>query len=728
MRLFKIKTRCLLMASAMTLLPVGAEAQSTAGAGTTAVPPRTSTPESTDIGDIVVTAQRREQRGNDVGIAMNVVTGSELASAGVKQVNDLTALTTNVNIKNTLGNSVPNISIRGIGLNDYASNNNPAAGVYVDNVYLVSPAMLSFGLFDVDRVEVLKGPQGDLYGRNTTAGAINIISRRPSATPTANFEVGYGSYQSWHVNGAVGGALTPTLSGRFAFMTDQQDSGWETNYVTGKRIGKIDRTAARLQLEWTPSAAFKARLSAHAGYDRSDEALYKAENNLTTTEDDPYLNKPRTAGSANDPHLDNKSFGASLTMDWNLNSDLTLTSISAYEHFRRIDVADQDGTGLRELDSTFANTISEETQELRLSYSKDNLNLIGGVYYSHDTVDDRDSYLVHDLFPFFGDTLGNTYHQKTEAYAGFLHGEWTFVPRLTLIGGLRFTHEHKIFDNVTTFFGSNGVYTDAFPAASATFSTSRWSGKIGLNYKLADNSLIYGSVSRGVKSGGFQGQLTFDPTAIQPFRDETVTAYEVGIKSRVLPNLQVNAAAFDYEYHDAQFYGPLFDSPVGTLFGIANAGNARVRGLEGDVRWRPAPGLDLYGGIGFVDTKITKSIVAGVAEGSRLPNAPKVTLSGSIKYGWRVSDQLRADITLAGVYQSQVAFDIVRNPPQAIEPGYFLGNAEAGVNLGDHFRVSVFGKNLFDKLYRTQALFTSIGWTYQYGNPRTFGVNLSYKL
>lgn len=728
MSLFKMKTNCILMASTAMLMPAIANAQSTAGASATSAPPQAATSNSTDLGDIVVTAQRREQRGNDVGIAMNVVTGSELASAGVRQVNDLTALTTNVNIKNVLGNSVPNISIRGIGLNDYASNNNPAAGVYVDNVYLVSPAMLSFGMFDVDRVEVLKGPQGDLYGRNTTAGAINIISRRPSATPSAEFNVGYGSYQSWHVNGAVGGALTSTLNGRFSFMTDQQDSGWMTNYVTGKKIGKIDRTAARLQLEWNPSADFKARLSAHAGYDRSDESLYKAENNTTTTEDDPYLSKPRTAGAGNNPHVDNKSIGGSLTIDWNLAQDLTLTSISAVEHFKRVDVSDQDGTSLQELDADYRNTINEQTQELRLSYSKDNLNLIGGAYYSHDTVSDVDTYQIKDLFPMFGTTLGNTYRQETRAYAGFLHGEWTFVPRLTLIGGVRWTHERKTFDNVTTFFGTGAPYTQAFPAASAKFSTSRWSGKVGLNYKAADNTLVYGSISRGVKSGGFQGQLTFDPSVIQPFKDETVTAYEVGIKSRVLPNLQVNAAAFDYEYHDAQFYGPLFDSPLGPLFGITNVGNARVRGLEGDIRWRPTPGLDLSGGIGFVDTKITKSIVAGVAQGSRLPNAPKLTLNGSAKYAWRFSDSAKADITVSGVYQSQVAFDVVRNPPQAIEPGYFLLNAEAGVDLGDHFRVSIFGKNLGDKLYRSQALFTSIGWTYQYGAPRTFGVNLSYKM
>lgn len=724
------KTRCMLMASAVMLLPVGAQAQSTGRSSSEDVPTTASTPEATDLGEIIVTAQRREQRGNDVGIAMDVVTGAELAAGGVRQVTDLTSLTTNVNIKNTLGNSVPNISIRGIGLNDYASNNNPAAGVYVDNVYLVSPAMLSFGLFDVERVEVLKGPQGDLYGRNTTAGAVNIISRRPSATPSADFEIGYGSYQSWHVNGAVGGPLTSTLNGRFAFIVEQQDSGWQTNYVTGERMGKIDRSAARLQLEWSPSDTFTARLSAHAGYDRSDEALYKADDNPTTTEDDPFLSQPRTAGSANDPHMDNKSFGASLTIDWALSDVLSLTSISAHEYLRRIDVADQDGTGLRQLDSTFANRISEQTQEVRLSYAKDDLNLIGGVYYSHDTVQARDFYLIPDLLPTFGDTLGNTYRQKTDAYAGFLHGEWTFLPQVTLVAGVRYTHERKAIDDVTTFFGANGVFANAFPPASARYSTSRVSGKVGLNYKVTDDTLIYASVSRGVKSGGFQGQLTFDPTAIQPFRDETVDAYEIGVKSRVLPNLQINAAAFNYEYRDAQFYGPLFDGPpgVGVLFGIANVGNARVRGIEGDIRWRPVAGLDLHGGIGFIDTEITKSIVAGIAQGSRLPNAPKLTLNGSVKYAWTVSDGFSADMTFTGVYQSEVAFDIVRRPQQAVEEGYFLANGEIGADLGDRFRLSVFGKNIFNRLYRSQALFTSIGWTSQYGAPRTFGVNLSYKM
>ncbi|MFC4848143.1 TonB-dependent receptor [Hephaestia sp. GCM10023244] len=719
--------RILLLATVAACLPAAAHAQSAPAASAEPAQSVADTVPANQIEDIVVTAQRREQRGNDVGIAMNVLSGADLARAGVKQVVDLASQTPNVQIKNVLGNSVPNVTIRGIGLNDYASNNNPAAGIYVDNVYLVSPAMLSFGLFDIDRVEVLKGPQGDLYGRNTTAGAINIISNRPSAVTDVRMQAGYGSYRNWHFNGAVGGALTSTLNGRFAVTTEHQDSGWQRNYVTGKRVGKVDRTAARLQLAWAPVESLSVRLSAHAGYDRSDESLYKVDN-VTTTEEDQYVNRPRVAGASNDPHLDNKAFGASLTVDYALGDALTLTSISAYEKFERFDESDQDGTSLHQLDSIFRNTIEQQSQELRLAYSRDTLNLIGGVYYSHDTVSDRDSYGIIDLLPSFGDTLGNTYHQKTNAYAGFLHGEWTFVPKLTLVAGLRFTHERKLFDNVTTFFGSNGVYTTAFPAVSSRYSTSRLSGKVGLNYKLADDTLIYANVSRGVKSGGFQGQLTFDPTVIQPFRDETVTAYEVGIKSRVLPNLQINTAAFDYEYEHAQFYGPLFDSPVGVLFGITNVGDARVRGFEGDALWRPTTGLDLHFGVGVIDTKITRSIVAGVAEGSRLPNAPKLTLNGSIKYGWTMSGDLAADITLSGNYQSRLAFDIVRNPSEALEGGYFLANGEAGADIGDHFRLSVYARNLFDKRYRTQALFTSVGWSYQYGAPRTVGVNLSYKL
>jgi Outer membrane receptor proteins, mostly Fe transport len=684
----------------------------------------------TALGDIVVTAQRREQRADDVGVTISVLSGDDLKAAGTQSIVDLATVTPNVQIKNVMANSITNVSIRGIGLNDYAVNNNPAAGIYVDNVYLVSPAMLTFGLYDVDRIEILKGPQGDLYGRNTTAGAVNIISRKPSSATDVRLEGGFGSYESWHLDGAVGGALTPTLNARFALQTVQQGSGPQTNYVTGNRIGRIDRTNGRLQLQWEPSDAITMLLNLHKGYDRSDTALYKADNVLTT-EEDAYAGQPRVAGAGTDPRMELESTGASLTVNWTLAPRLSLTSISAYEHFTRLHAEDTDGTSLVFLDGTYANRIDQYSQEIRLAYDADDLTLIGGAFYSRDKVRAHDEFYALDLLPLLGlaglDTIGNNYRQRTDAYAVFAHAEWTLAPRLTLVGGLRYTEERKTFDQATTFLCAAGSCNDLFAPVANKYSTSNVSGKIGLNYKAGERTLIYASVSRGFKSGGFQGQLTFDPSVLQPFGDEKLTAYEVGIKTRVAPNLQVNAAVFDYEYRDAQIYGPLFDSPIGVLFGIANVGDARVKGAEADAWWRPADGLDIRAGVGFIDTEVTKSVVAGVAKGSVLPNSPRLTLNGLAKYEWAVSDRVDADIILSGKYQSRVRFDIVRSPLEAVEGGYFVGNAEVGVSVNDHWRVSLWCKNIFDRLYRTQALNTSVGWTRQYGHPRTVGVNISYR-
>lgn len=699
-------------------------AQDTATSQAEAVAPDDS------LGEIVVTAQRREQRADDVGVTINVLTGSDLKAAGTQSIVDLAAITPNVQIKNVLANSVVNVSIRGIGLNDYAANNNPAAGMYVDNVYLVSPAMLSFGLFDIDRVEILKGPQGDLYGRNTTAGAVNIISRKPSDVTDVQIEAGYGTYDNWHIDGAVGGALTSTLTARFALQTVQQGSGPQTNYVTGNRIGKVDRTNGRLQLQWEPSDSFNLLLNAHKGYDRSDVTLYKADN-ILTTEEDAFASMPRVSGAGVDPYMRLESSGISLTGNWSISPQVTLTSISAYEHFTRLHVEDTDGTSVRYLDATYDNSIDQYSQELRLAYHGDGLELIGGAFYSHDKVNTRDAFYSPDLLPLFGlaglDTIGNTYRQRTDAYAAFMHAEWTFVPNLTLVGGLRYTEEEKTFDQATTFLCAAGTCSNLFAPVTNNYSTSNVSGKIGLNYQAGDRTLLYASISRGFKSGGFQGQLTFDPTVLQPFGDEKLTAYELGIKTRLFSNFQLNAAVFDYEYSDAQIYGPLFDSPVGVLFGIANVGDARVKGIEADARWRPTEGLDVRFGVGMIDTEVTKSVVAGVTQGSVLPNSPRLTLNGRMKYEWSLSDSAMADITLSGNYQSRVRFDIVRSPAEAVEGGYFLGNAEIGVSLTDHWRASVWVKNVFDHLYRTQALNTSVGWTSQYGAPRTAGANISYK-
>lgn len=679
-----------------------------------------------------MTAQKRAQNFADVGITVSAISGDDVAALGFDQVQDIATQTPNVQIKEVVANSVPNVTIRGIGLNDYATNNNPAAGVYVDDVYLVSPAMLSFGLFDLERVEVLKGPQGTLYGRNTTAGAVNFVSRKPTDQFEARASVDYGRFQRIGFEGAIGGPLSETLSGRLAVQTVQQDDGWQTNRVTGRKIGDIDRTAWRAQLLWQPTDAVKALLNVHGGRDESDVALIKIDNPFTPEDDgddDPYR-----SGASNDPRMKLDSKGASLSVDWSMTDTLTLTSITSYEEFERDHVEDRDATSLRQLDGTFLNDIEQYAQELRFTYLGPQLVLIGGVFYGKDEVETRDTYDAPDLLSLLGlaglDTIGNAYSQDATSKALYLHSEWSFAPGWKLTAGARYTDDQKDFFDAFTFLGVAPGVGNVFPPISNSYDVNDVSGKIGIDYSGFENTLLYASASRGFKSGGFQGQLSFDPNNLNPFTDETLLAYEVGMKSRLLDNtLQLNLSAFFYDYKDMQFYGGLFDSPVGVLFGIANVGDAEVKGAEAELWWRPAAGLDVKLGVGLLDTEITKSIVAGVASGSDLPNSPDVTFNTQVRYQWPVSQGLRADVLLAANYQGDLTFDVVRDPLEGRESGYLLADARVGIGAADEkWTVSLYVRNLTDKRYRTQVLFSSVGFGESYGAPRTYGVNFTFKL
>ena len=688
---------------------------------------------ATQLEEIVITAQRRAQSFGDVGITVNAFTGEDVARLGFTQLKDVAAQTPNVQIKEVVLNSVPNITIRGVGLNDYAANNNPAAGIYVDEVYLVSPAMLTFGLFDLERIEVLKGPQGTLFGRNTTAGTVNFISRKPSNSLEGYLNVDYGNYERALVEGAIGGPLSDTLTGRIAVQTVQQGSGWQTNRLTGEKVGEVDRTSARGQLAWKPSEAVSVRVNVHGGQDNSDVSLIKIDNPFSAEDDnDP---NPYRSGASVPTRMNLEAKGATLGIDWSMSDMLTLTSVTSYEEFTRLHVEDRDGVSLEQLDGYFHNEIEQFSEELRLTHLGEKLVLIGGVFYGEDSVDTRDRFDSPDLLVLFGlpgfESIGNEYSQDTTSAAVFLHSEWSLSPDWKLTVGARYTDDQKDFSNAFTFLiPTGGTEFPIFPPVSENYDVQDVSGKIGLDYSGIEDTLLYASVSRGFKSGGFQGQLAFDPSVLTPFNDESLIAYEVGMKTRMLGNtLRLNASAFFYDYSDLQFYGGIFDTPLGVLFGIANVGDAEVKGAEADLWWRPVAGLDIRFGVGLLDTNITKSIVGGVSKGSELPNSPDKTFNSMIRYQWPLSGNLRADILLAANYQGDLTFDVVRNPPEAREPGYWLADARVGVGAADdRWNVSVWGRNLADERYRTQVLFSSVGFGQSYGAPRTYGVTLSFKL
>lgn len=705
-----------------------------AAAGVSLATPLTVAAQSSDnvVETIVVTAQKRAQDFNDVSIAVSVLTGDEVKTLGLAQMKDIATQTPNVRINETLANSIPNVSIRGVGLNDYAANNNPAAGIYVDEVYLVSPAMLTFQLLDVERVEVLKGPQGTLFGRNTTAGTVNFVSRKPASQFQADATLDYGRFNYGKVEGAVSGPLTENLGARFAVQTTQQGDGYQTNRLNGQKVGEIDRTSWRGLLQWQASDDLELLLNVHGGRDKSDVLLVKIDNPFSTEDDgdtDPYR-----SGASVDTRMDLELKGLALTANWSISDALTFTSVTGYDEFERLHIEDRDATSLIQLDGHFQNRIEQFSQEARLTYVGSELVLTGGAFYGTDTVDTRDRFDARDLLPLLGlagvDAIGNEYSQQTKSAAVFLNSEWQFDPAWRLNAGARYTNERKEFSNAFTYLIAGGAEIQVFPPVSNDYDVDDVSGKIGLDYTGIDRTLIYASISRGFKSGGFQGQLTFNPADLQAFKEESLLAYELGAKTRLLNDtMQLNASVFYYDYTDMQFYGGLFDSPVGTLFGITNVGDAKLLGAEFDLWWKPVTGLDVRFGVGLLDTEITKSVVAGVAEGSELPNSPDFNLNALVRYRWPISAGLNVDVTLAGNYQDDVSFDIVRNPPQAREDGYFLADARIGVGSDDdRWSAYLWAKNLADERYRTQVLFSSVGYGESYGPPRTYGVGVSFSL
>ena len=684
------------------------------------------------IEEIIVTAQKREQNLNDVSVAVTVFTGDDIREQRLGQPIDLAAQTPNLNINETFGNSITNVSIRGLGLNDYAVNNNPAAGIYIDEVYLVSPAMLTFQLFDMERVEVLKGPQGTLYGRNTTAGAVKFISRKPTEEIEGYLSADYGRYDHFVLEGAISGQIAHGLTGRAAVQTSQRNDGFQLNRATGDKVGEIDRTAWRGLLNWRLSDDLDVMLNVHGGFDNSDTLLVKVDNAFTPVDDG--IADPFSSSAGNDTELDNENYGASLTINWHLSEDLTLTSVTGYEDYERSHDEDRDGTTLVQLDGLFLNNIEQVSQELRLTYVRDDYALIGGVFYGNDDVSTRDIFDASDLLPLFGPAfatakaIGNEYAQEADSYAIFGHAEWQLHEDWKFIAGLRYTEEDKEFKDAFTFLqvGEDRTEIQVFPPVSNDYSVSNLSGKAGIDYTGFENALLYASFSRGFKSGNFQGQLTFNPADLQAFDKELVSAYEIGAKTQLLNNsLQFNVSAFFYDYEGVQIYGPIFQSVVGPLFGITNAGDAEVYGAEFDLLWKAAAGLDIRLGLGLLDTEITDSFVPNVAEGSKLPNSPDVNFNAGVKYQWQLTPALVADIMLDTSYKDDVSYDIVNQPMETLEDGYWITNARAGISSANgKWGVHLWGKNITDEVYRTQVLTSTVGFGENYGLPATYGISV----
>jgi iron complex outermembrane receptor protein len=712
------------------------------------------------IGEIVVTAQRREESNLQVGVTLTALSADALAQQRIEQVLDLKGRVPNLDIKEQVPGAMPVVTIRGVGLNDFGAANSPSAGVYVDQVYVASIAMMAFDMFDVERIEVLKGPQGTLYGRNSTAGALNIISRKPEPDFAAYAQLGYANYDTLDFETAVNMPLGDTAALRFSGKTIQQSEGyWESRRLPGATIGDRNLTMGRLQLALEPGDDFDLNLKVEGVRSRSEMGqpeFFGTVDPLTggpcapilagridNTQCTDFLGYTDTDGDpfegdwAREGVYDIDSTGITLTMNAALGA-ATLTSVSGYVDFDRTFDIDVDATPARQLDFLESDDIEQYSQELRLAASGERLDWIVGAFYSKDEVGVSIPGGHEDLF--FTRTLVSA-DQETKSAAGFAHGEWHLTDDIDLVTGLRYTWEERTYEGGTTDLNPIGFSCLLSPTCTPgfvgpvqltsideTIDDRNWSWRAGLEYQPQESQLLYATISRGTKSGGFFSGISTTNLQLAPFAPEELTAYEVGFK-RGFGTAYLNAAVFYYDYTDIQTFIAVDIGPF-IIQRLGNVDDARVYGLDLEATWAPTSHLTLQGSVGWLDAELGafRTLTGEVPEGNELPNAPDLTLGALARYEADFTATLGGSIQVDGSYSDSVFKDAINDPIIAAD-SYVLVNARLSLfNAARSWEVALWGKNLSDEQYVAQGLNTGLGaGNRNYNAPRTYGASFTYR-
>jgi len=704
---------------------------------------------SSTIDELVVTAQRREQAAQDVGIAMSVLGSDDLKARGITNVNQLQNAAPSLEIEPAFGGGAAQFRLRGVGFQDYGTNNTPTVGVYVNEVAYPVPIMTQTLLFDIDRVEVLRGPQGTLYGRNTTGGAINFITGKPTPTLTAGASVEFGRFESLKAEGFVAGPITSGIRGRVAFATEQ-DGGFQHSRTTGGGIGDADRIGARILLDFDLAPKAVLSFDIHGGQDKSEnQALYvfsgfQTATGFVPTDTDRFatdwsLSQPL----ANDikwpvdskPGRDNYTYGSSVALNWDFGG-ATLTDIASYDYLRREEFDDWDATAQHLADEFWGSKVEVWSNELRLTSNSDGpLQWVGGVYLSKQHIVER---FYSDFTQSLGFNFRTLYGQRVESASVFGQAEYAFTDQWKLIGGLRYEEETRKLVDFNTFIPGIPLV----PPTDTRTKMKPLTGKASLEFKPVEDVLLYASVSRGVKSGGFTTYNTGNTTQLQPFKPEVLWAYETGFKANPLPNVQINGAAYYYDYKDRQVLSAVYTPGTGAVGKIANAPKSEIWGGELELTWKPAPEFVITQSVGykdgkykeFLDLSIPLSTAAGAAvfidrAGEKLP-FNNWSYQGSAAYTWTLSDlavTAEANYSWRDKYVSWLGsqYDI---------PNYWLANANLTVRPQDGpWAATIWARNVFNEKYDVtrnfflpDATFTKNIDIAQPGAPRTYGVRLSY--
>jgi iron complex outermembrane receptor protein len=731
-----------------------APAQPAAAASAPAQPAGDQAAEEQDpnqLAEIVVTAERRTTNLQTTPIAVSVLGGEDLENKQVNSVLDLTGSLPNVSIGTNTGQA--NISVRGIGFTTLNPGDDGRVAYYVDGVYISRPSAQLGQFFDVDRVEVLRGPQGTLYGRNATGGAFNVYSRNPTQEASGYLDLTVGNYDLVQAEGALSGPLSDTLSARVAFQTVNR-GGYGTNLLTGRPVDNAHTSSVRTKLLWRPGAGTEVTLTGN--YHHEDDANYgyhkfgrsfpfvviKAEDVLGVG---PILIRSHDVNgdAESEPRNVRTSYGTTLDVKNELSDALTFRTIAAYEHSQYSMKHDGDGSILPLVISMQREKADQYSVESQLIGEYGSLHFVLGGYYFHEDNSPRNQALFNRLLfnptgpsqLVQGVTLFTNFH--TDAAAVFGQATYDLTDRLSVTVGGRYSYERKKTVGDTLGYDTVTPYPPAlpttpqpgFPRPDRTASFDSFTPKFNIDYKFSDNVFVYASYTQGFKSGGF----TFG--SLQPgFLPETIKSYEAGIKTRLFDRrVTFNLSAFHYDYTNIQTQIVL--SPQ---IGVFNASAAKIDGIEGELVALVTPGLRLDANASILDAKYQTFMTTdpvrpslGVLDlsGNRLPQAPTYTANAGVQYTWNIGSgtlMLRGEVRAVGV-----TYFTPYNTSALKMPAYAMGNAYLTYEDGKHWSANLWVRNVTDK-FAWNSMFIEGATAGQQTSgvplaPRTFGATLGYK-
>jgi iron complex outermembrane receptor protein len=805
---------------------------------------------STD-GEIIVTANKREQSVNDVGLTITAATGEALTNRGISGPADLAKLVPGFTFTQSIY-STPVYTLRGIGLYDATFGASPSVSVYSDQIPRNVPVMSDALDLDIERVEVLKGPQGTLFGQSSTGGAINYIV----AKPTREFSAGiYGSYERFdrfELSGFVSGPLGEKAAARLA-VKGITGGAWQRSLSRpNDENGDARKLMGRLTVDLEPSDGIKIELMATGVKDRSDPqapqyagskynvysaaALAAANANPATRNPFGIVDNKQYADftTASSPGFDSTFLGTQTTLvsrlnganaadaagaratlgtqisdkardgewtpgfltksdnsyyqlsgrvDFDLTDSITVTSISALAEQKLAYNQDLDATVARSGGVPLDGSVKTFNQEVRLAGTTDTLNWLVGASYDNVRAIQNNKFELYDYSGNFGGLIvltENNFSSKMRSYGLFANAELEVTPSLTVQAGVRYTNNKQqatycyndpvedVGQGTAFVFGQflNSVPINIKPGECFVTAGSLLTGnakstlvpvvsnlqednvsfRFGVNYKFDQGALIYATVSQGYKSGIFSAIGASSASQYTPAGQEKVVAFEAGFKAPLADGkVQLNAAAFYYDYSNKQVRGRISDAVFGLLEKMLNVPKSRIFGLEGELVLRPAEGLNLSASATYLDAKVTQNYsqtpdglkvfnaagYSGNFKDSFLPYTPKFSANADIQYEFAVGNDLKAFVGGTVTYQGSQNATFTTAILPAVDfviPGYATVDARLGVaSSDDRWRASLFGRNLTNKSYIT-GVSTYLDTRNRYrGRPLVYGLSLAYK-